>query len=92
MKLNVRAKAVVRFLAKLWVDQLADLVEVANRSQHGGTLKPPYTALAPRHYRSACAQLLAEHDHEVGAAEPRARPKRERDTSEVSTWRETERF
>lgn len=56
---NKVLSVVVRFLAKLCADCVSEIVELANRSAHGGELLCRTQPIAPRHYRTACTQLLA---------------------------------
>ena len=53
---------VVRFLAKLWADKLALLVELANRHAHGGKMREPDGPLALRDYEHAAGRLLAAEE------------------------------
>ena len=55
---NLAVTTSVRFLAKLWADRVADIIENANRRCHGGELRVPTAPIAEAHYKAACAELL----------------------------------
>ena len=60
-----RLRPVARFLAKLCADRVGELVDLANRSTHAGSLAVPEAPIAPARYREASEALLARAESMV---------------------------